>query len=57
MKTAVWMSPIDHQLEIFTTSEDNLITRKMITLGYQSKLSRCHMLNILKRMQNSFTKR
>ena len=23
MKTAVWMSPIDHQLEIFT-SEDNL---------------------------------
>ena len=52
MKTAVLMSPIDHQLEIFTTSEDNLIARKMLTLGSQSKLSQCNMLNILKRMQN-----
>ena len=46
MKTAICMSPIDHQLEIFTASEDNLIARKMITLGSQSKLSRCNMLNI-----------
>ena len=51
MKTAVWMSPIDHQLEIFTSSEDNLIARKMIILGYQSKLSRCNMLNKLLMMR------
>ena len=54
MKTAAWMSLIDHQLEIFM-SEDNLTARKMITLGSQNKLSRCNMLNILKRMQNSLT--
>ena len=44
MKTAVWMSPIDHQLDIFTMSEDNLTARKKITLGSQSKLSRYSML-------------
>ena len=54
MKTAFWMSPIN-QLEIFTTSEDNLIAQKMITLGSQSKLSGCNILNILKRMQHLLT--
>ena len=47
MKTAVWMSPVDHQLEIFTSSEYNLIAQKMIILGYQSKLSRCNMFDNL----------